>query len=228
VRAKFKLEESVKIVARAEQVADAHAADISKQEAAVAAAQAANVNRLSAMLAAADPLAAMGIESPALAEAESLLSAARSRSSTSSKALAALRADQARAQAELNAADLAVENAAIGIYVAQVETIAREATRLRAEAGVACERVAHATAGYDQWGHGIQGKLFSALKNSTVIQTAGDPPSPPERLPSDWGLPHNETSAARRSAAGIKPWADLLDSLLRGDFTKASDSKAAA
>jgi hypothetical protein len=227
-RARTKLELSSQTVVRAEEMAARDAADVTRKEAAVATAQTESAKRLADLLTSNDPFAALEVGSAGLAPAESLLTIARSRAAVSAKALASIREAHTKAKAELQAAELAVEEAAIRIYVAQVEAVAREATEHRAKAEAALERVRYATGDYDQFGHGINGKLYRALKGSRVIETAGAPPAPPERPASEWGpMPVSETAAGKRAIAGRQPWEQLLASLLSGDSTKADDSKAA-
>jgi hypothetical protein len=223
--ARAKLEQTAQAIARAEQVATAEAAEISDLKSAVSAAQAKRAQNLAGIFltgATKLTLAASSDEQ----SLESQLAHAVTRATVSDEALTLVRAAHARAQAELQAAEAAVEDAAIRIFVGEVEHVAREATEARAKAEAALERVRYAQAITDQFDRRVGGRLYSAL-HTHLILTAGAPPEPAGRLASDWGLPPHETSAARRTAAGIKPWADLLDSLLRGDFTKAEDSKAA-
>jgi hypothetical protein len=227
--ARAALEQITQTMERAEKLVAAHATDVQKIESAVAHAQTESANRLTALLTSNDPLASIGVEpSRDIASAQSELDAARSRAAVSSQALSSLRETHAQALASLRAAETAAEDAAIAIYVAQVEAIAREATEYRAKAEAARARVRDAISIAQSYGRGDRPevRLWYALQ-SQVITTAGAPPAPPERRYTGYGSAAALLDEARWAAEVMKPWQEIFGSLLRGDFVKSSDSKAA-
>jgi hypothetical protein len=224
------LESITQAVGRAEQLVTAHAADVQKMEATVAHAQTESANRLSAQLTSNDPLASIGVEpSREIASAQSELEAARSRAAVSARALESLRAAHAQAQAEARAAETAAEDAAIAIYVAQVEVIAREATEYRAKAEGARKRVNEAMSIAEHSGRigRPEVRLWYALQTPTIT-TAGAPPAPSERRRyTGYGSTDALLDEQRWAAAVMKPWQEQFGALIRGDLAKSGDSKAA-